>query len=195
VKSWLRIVPLPVGEEDGPGVKMWTVESTGPRTPASAQVTLREIIPDNRAPIVALRVAKKQKKYVDSVKESLVEAAATPDARPWYRAVYAGEVPVGFLMIADDVPPGNPDMPWRYFLWYMLIDKHYQGRGYGRAALDRLVEYLRTRPGAEVLVTSVVPGKRSPLGFYLRYGFEPTGQIFDGEQVLQLRLATIPTDE
>jgi diamine N-acetyltransferase len=174
---------------------MWVVESAEPRTPTSAQVTLCEITPDNRAAIKALKVSRKQEGYVDSVKESLAEAAANPDARPWYRAVYAGEVPVGFLMIADDVPPGNPDMPWRYFLWYMLIDKHHQGRGYGRAALDHLVEYLRTRPGAEMLVTSVVPGKRSPLGFYLRYGFEPTGQIFDGEQVLQLRLATISRDE
>ena len=101
---------------------------------------------------------------------------------------------MGFLMIGDNVPPGNPDLPWRYYLWRMLIDRRYQGRGYGRAALDRLVEYLRTRPGAQMLVASVVPGERSPLGFYLRYGFEPTGQMFDDEQVLQLRLVTIPPD-
>lgn len=145
--------------------------------------------------IKALKVSRKQEDYVDSVKESLAEAAATPSARPWYRAVYAGEVPVGFLMICDDVPPGDPDMPWRYYLWRMLIDRHHQGRGYGRAALDRLVEYLRTRPGAEILVASVVPGKRTPLGFYLRYGFEPTGEMFDGEQVIQLRLATVPKSE
>ena len=175
-------------------MKMGAVASTEPCPSTPAQVTLREITPDNRALIVALRVAKKQKKYVDSVKKSLAEAAATPEARPWYRAVYAGEVPVGFLMIADDVPPGHPDMPWRYYLWYLLIDKHYQGHGYGRATLDRLVEYLRTRPGAEMLVASVVPGKRSPLGFYLRYGFEPTGQISGGEQVIQLRLPAIPAD-
>ena len=47
---------------------------------------------------------------------------------------------------------------------------------------------MRTRPGADTLVTSVVPGEGSPLGFYLRYGFVETGQMFDREHVLVLRL-------
>lgn len=157
-------------------------------------VTLREITKENRSSIKALRVSRKQEDYVDSVKESLAEAAKAPDARPWFRAVYAGGIPVGFLMICDDVPPHHQRVPWRYYLWRMLIDRHHQRRGYGRAALDRLVEYLGTRPGAELLVASVVPGKRTPLGFYLRYGFEPTGQVFEGEQVIQLRLATVSGD-
>jgi diamine N-acetyltransferase len=171
-----------------------TVESTEPRTAMSAYVTLREITPDNRDAIEALRVAGGQENFVSDVSQSLSEAAATPAAKPWYRAVYAGEAPVGFLMLGDDVPPGNPVIPWPYYLWRMLIDGRYQGRGYGRAALDRLVEYLKTRPGAQLLVTSIVPGEGSPLGFYLRYGFEPTGQMFDHEQVLQLRL-TEPAEE
>ncbi|OJF15636.1 hypothetical protein [Couchioplanes caeruleus] len=31
-------------------------------------------------------------------------------------------------------------------------------------------------------------GDGSPLGFYLKYGFRPTGQMFDREQVLDLPL-------
>jgi len=37
-------------------------------------------------------------------------------------------------------------------------------------------------------MTSVVPGPGSPLGFYLRYGFEPTDEWFDHEQLLRLVL-------
>ena len=51
-----------------------------------------------------------------------------------------------------------------------------------------MVDYVRTRPQAEALLTSVVPGPDSPLGFYLRYGFARTGQEFDGEDVLEFRL-------
>jgi diamine N-acetyltransferase len=153
-------------------------------------VTLREVGPDNQAAVEAVRVAKSQEHFVEDVRRSIAEAAATPGARPWYRAVYADEEPVGFVMIGDDVPPGNEDIPWRYYLWRFLIDGRHQGRGYGRAALDRLVEYLRTRPGADTLVTSVVPGEGSPLGFYLRYGFVATGQMYGHEQVLTLRLPT-----
>ena len=151
-------------------------------------VTLEEITPANRALVETLRVSPEQGAFVDGVARSLVEAAATPASRPWCRAVYTGGAPVGFVMLADDVPPDDPVIPWRYYLWRMLIDHRHQGRGHGRAALDEVRRYLRTRPGADVLVTSIVPGPGSPLGFYLRYGFEQTGDWFDHEQVLRLRI-------
>jgi diamine N-acetyltransferase len=153
---------------------------------SSGQVTLRPLTPGNRRAVEALRVLPEQENFVDGVSRSLAEAAAKPHARPWCRAVYAGQVPVGFVMLADGVPPGNEDIPWRYYLWRFLIDARFQGRGYGRAALDQVVAYLRSRPEADLLVTSVVPGNGSPLEFYLRYGFRTTGQMFDREQVLQL---------
>jgi diamine N-acetyltransferase len=160
------------------------------RTPSS--ITLRVIDASNRQAVERVGVAPEQKSFVDGVSESLAEAAAKPQCRPWYRAVFLGEVPVGFVMLADDVPPGNNDIPWRYYLWRMLIDARFQGRGHGRAALDCVVRYLQTRPGAGALVTSIVPGEGSPLGFYLRYGFQPTGEMFDHEEVLRLRLDDLP---
>lgn len=157
----------------------------------SEAVVLREVTDNNRPLVEDLRVAPDQEGFVDSVRQSLVEAAATPHAKPWYRAVYLSETPVGFVMLGDDVPPGNPHIPWRYYLWRMLIDARYQGRGYGRAALDLVVAYVKTRPGADFLVTSVVAGEGSPLGFYQRYGFELNGEMFDHEHVMQLQLKEI----
>jgi diamine N-acetyltransferase len=155
-------------------------------------ITLREITAANRLAVEELRVAPEQEIFVEGVRQSLAEAAATPHANPWCRAVYSGEIPVGFVMLGDDVPVGNRHIPWPYYLWRMLIDSRFQGRGYGRAALNLVVAYLRTRPHADVLVTSVVAGEGSPMGFYLRYGFRSTGQMFDHEHVLQLRLADVP---
>jgi diamine N-acetyltransferase len=51
------------------------------------------------------------------------------------------------------------------------------------------VEYLRTRPGDDVPVTSIVPGEGPPLRFYRRIGFEVTGERFDHEQLLRLQPA------
>ena len=70
----------------------------------------------NRQAVEDLQVLPERENFVDGVSRSLAEAAAKPDARPWYRSIYAGEVPVGFVMLADGVPPGNEDMPWRYYL-------------------------------------------------------------------------------
>ncbi|UCM86627.1 GNAT family N-acetyltransferase [Streptomyces marincola] len=151
-------------------------------------VTLRVITDLNRPAVLDLRVAAGQEGFVDDVASSLREAAEHPELAPWARAVYAGERPVGFVLLADGVAEGNPDVPWPFYLWRMLIDGRFQGRGYGRAALDAVTEHLRSRPDARELVTSVVPGKGSPLGFYVRYGFAETGEVFDHEQVLRLAL-------
>jgi diamine N-acetyltransferase len=149
-------------------------------------VTLREITDDNREAVARLRVAPEQEQFVAGVTRSIAEAAATPEARPWYRAIYAGDEPVGFVMLSWDVTPA-PGILGPWFLWRLLIDEHHQGRGYGREALTRIVEVVRAA-GATELLTSYVPGDGEPWPFYERFGFEPTGEIEDGEIVLRLDL-------
>ena len=100
---------------------------------AADPLTLREITAANRSQVEALTVTPAQENFVAGVTESLIEAAETPDARPWYRAVYAGETPVGFVMLSDNIPPGHPEYLGPYFLWRLLIDTRWQRRGYGRA--------------------------------------------------------------
>ncbi len=51
-----------------------------------------------------------------------------------------------------------------------------------------LVDHVRSLPGATELGTSCVPGPVSPKSFYLGLGFEPTGEVSHGEEVLTLRL-------
>jgi len=153
-----------------------------------AFISLREITSANRSDVERLGVTSDQEHYVAGVAESLLEAAATPAACPWYRAVYRGNAPVGFVMISDGIAEGHPAYLGPYFLWRLLIDARWQGRGFGRDALALVVGHVRTRPNARVLLTSVVPGPNCPIGFYLRCGFSRTGQVFDGEDVLELRL-------
>jgi diamine N-acetyltransferase len=155
---------------------------------ATSVVSLREITDANRAAIEALSVSEEQSKYVASVAESLVDAAETPDAMPWFRAAYAGDEPVGFVMISDGITVDNPEYLGPYFLWRLLVDQRFQGRGYGTAILDLVVAHVRPRPDARVLLTSHVVGPNSPVTFYLRYGFRLTGDVHDGEPVLELDL-------
>jgi diamine N-acetyltransferase len=161
---------------------------SAPYTSGFDSVSLREITPSNRDLVEALRVLPEQKGFVDGVTASLTEAATRPASNPWCRGIYAGPEPVGFVMVAVSVPAGDEVIPWRHYLWRMLIDGHHQGRGYGRAALNLVTDYLRGLPDADELRTSVVPGPGSPIGFYLAYGFQPTGEWFDHEQVLRLPL-------
>ena len=149
-------------------------------------VSLRPLNETNRQAVEALRVSPRQEQFVSGVAESLLEAAAEPDGRALYWAVYADDEPVGFVMISDEVA-GPGYIP--HYLWKLLIDERYQGRGFGTATLDLIVEYFRGRPGVEVLSTSAGQGEGSPIAFYERYGFERTGEIvFDDEVLLRLEL-------
>ena len=157
-------------------------------------MTLRPITDENRAVVTAVSVSERQSGYVAGVAESLLEAVEEPDAKPWYRAVYAGDDPVGFVMLSDGITVMKPHYLGPYFLWRLLIDESFQGRGYGRATIDAVVDYVRTRPGADVLLTSCVAGDGSPQPFYLRYGFTLTGEQKWGEDLLRLDLGASSPD-
>jgi GNAT superfamily N-acetyltransferase len=133
----------------------------------------------------ALRVGRRQKRFVASVSRSLRDAATSPRANPWYRAVYLGEEPVGFVMLAWK--PRRGPYRGRHFLWRLLVDERHQGRGIGRAVLTQLADLVRADGGTELL-TSYLPGEGEPWPFYERFGFRPTGAVDDGEVVLRLPL-------
>jgi diamine N-acetyltransferase len=151
-------------------------------------VSLREITDQNREAVVALRIAASQEGYVSSVADSLEEARDTPEGNPWYRAIYADDQPVGFVMLSWNVTPDPPRIIGPWFLWKLLIDERCQGCGYGREAV-RLVAGIARDQGASDLLTSYVAGERSPEFFYRQIGFVPTGEQDEkGEKVLALRL-------
>jgi GNAT superfamily N-acetyltransferase len=131
-------------------------------------VNLRELTDANRAELLALRVAPGQERFVGSVAGALEDAAAYPLANPWYRGVYAGEEPVGFVMLSWDCVPRPPEIIGPWFLWKLLIDEGHQHHGYGRDVV-RLVADLVRSGGAEELLTSHVPDlEGGPGPFYER---------------------------
>jgi diamine N-acetyltransferase len=145
------------------------------------EVSLREVTADTVREICRLRVEADQEGLVAPVAESIAEAYFAPKA--WFRAVYAGDTPVGFVMLHDDADNQQ------YHLWRLLIDGTQQGKGYGRRAIGLVCDYVRTRPGASELLTSWMPGDHGPERFYRKLGFELTGEVEDGEVVGRLRLA------
>ena len=136
---------------------------------ANGFLHFREVTGENLAAVTSLKVSAEQERYVRGVAESIEEAAQYPDATPWYRALYDGDRPVGFVMISDGITPENmenPEFLGPYYLWRLLIDRHSQGRRYGRAAIRLVVEHLsRAHPDARVLLTSCTPGPLTPVPF------------------------------
>lgn len=151
-------------------------------------LTLRQISSDNLEAVLALRTTPEQERFISTVADSIEEAGEHPEGNPWYRAVYADERPVGFVMLSWDVQPQPPDINGPWFLWKLLIDHRHQGRGHGREVVRQVVELVCDHGGVELL-TSHVPGDAGPAGFYARLGFVPTGDLDpEGEVILRLDL-------
>lgn len=149
-------------------------------------VTLREITGDTVIAVTRLSVAEEQKGFVAPNAVSLAQALFSPEA--WYRAIYADDEPVGFVMLADqslrDPAPAAPSIG----VWRFMVDARFQGRGIGRAAMQQVIEHARSKRIFTSLELSYVPGPGCPEPFYLSLGFRHTGRVDEGEIVLELPL-------
>jgi len=150
------------------------------------KVKLREVTQDTVRVICDLKVSKEQEQFVASNSISIAEAHFSNEA--WFRAVYADETPVGFVMLAE-VPREERARLGTHFLWRFMIDERYQGRGYGRKALESVIQHLKEESNANALHTSCREGKGSPKRFYKKMGFKETGEKLDnGERIMKLKL-------
>ena len=158
------------------------------------KVELRDIVThEDRAAVLRLRRAPGQERYLGSMESHFEDAEDEPGAMPRYWSAHdaaSGDL-VGFVMISDNIPEPIPDdQVGPYYLWRLLIDEAVQGRGYGSGTIDAVVDYLRSRPNAEILYTSCADGPGSPKGFYLRYGFTETGRVIWDEELFALDLGS-----
>jgi GNAT superfamily N-acetyltransferase len=151
-------------------------------------VAFRKIDEQTLKAVLAVTLTAEQEPYVGSVAEALEEAREVPEGKPWYRAVFDGELAVGFVMLSWNVPPSPPEIIGPWYLWKLIVDHRYQGRGYGRAIIEKVVETVRAE-GAKTLLTSYALGPNNPGSFYQRVGFIPTGDVnIDGEIIVALKL-------
>lgn len=147
-------------------------------------ISLREVTKYNVSNICKLRVKPSQEDFVLPNAFSIAQAHFNPAY--WFRAIYLGEyTPIGFVMIR-----WWPD----YYLIRFMIDSHYQGHGYGRAAIGLVIGHIRkTFPMAKEITLSYIPGEGCPEPFYRKLGFEPTGEDYgsgkgQSEPVMRLKL-------
>ena len=150
--------------------------------PAS-KVSLREITAETVIQICKLSdtLSDAQKKMVAPNAVSIAQAHFNKFA--WFRAVYADEEPIGFIMLNDNLEESD------YFLWRFMIAGPYQHKGIGKRAIELLIEYVRTRPNAKQLGVSCGEGEASPEQFYEKLGFKRTGEKEGDEVILSLELS------
>jgi diamine N-acetyltransferase len=144
-------------------------------------MTLREITRDNWLQCVQLRVAPEQEAFVASNSASLAQSKYELEWIP--HALYEDAEMVGFVMYGVNREEG------KYWILRVMVDRRYQGRGYGRAAMRLLLERLRAIPGCDEVAISYEPENEVARRLYASCGFRETGEILEGETVARLTFA------
>lgn len=102
-------------------------------------IELRAITEKNFIDAFNLRLAEGQEEFVSHPIRSLAQAYVYRNqCQPF--GIYAEGKMVGYVMVIYDY-----DVP-EYDIWHMMIDRAEQGHGYGREALERVLEYIITKP-------------------------------------------------
>jgi len=154
------------------------------------RITLRTVTSGNWRETLTLAVRPEQQRFISEYAPiaaiALAKAYIRPGGMLWTPyAIYAQATMVGFLALAYE-----PDTADLYWLFHFFIDQRYQGRGYGRAALQRLIELVRREhPQRQMLHLVVNPENEGAQRLYTAAGFRPTGSERWGEPVYQLAMS------
>lgn len=142
---------------------------------------LRAITEQNYQKILDLSTGAGQEEFVARNVRSLAQAWVFQDrARPY--ALYEGEEPVGFIMF-----DWRPEKKW-VEIWRLMIDHRYQGKGYGRAAVRKALEFLRESGLFDKVQINYVEENQGAKHLYRSMGFQETGAMEGNEVVMEMDL-------
>ena len=158
-------------------------------------ITLRKVDGGNIDQLLSLEVDAHQRAFVASNTRSILDAyvAITAGGVALPFGIYDGDTPVGFLMIGygdADWPDAPAIAHDNYSLWRLMIDRRYQNRGYGRAAMQEALRFIRTFPcgPAQSVWLSYEPENAVARQLYHAFGFEETGEMDGNEVIAALKL-------
>ncbi len=139
---------------------------------------LRHIDAENFWDIIELRVSPEQEKLVTSNAVSIAQAKVQPECVPL--AIYSDGQPVGFVMYCIDRDDNE------YWIYRLMVDVRFQGKGYGRQAMEQVISIIQKDDSRHKLFLGVHPDGGASVALYQSLGFVFTGQVFGQEHIMVL---------
>ena len=151
---------------------------------------LEKITWKNYYKITKLKVKKEQRNFVAENEWSLVHAyvGMTNGMGAFPFGIYLGKKPIGFVMIGyNGWEEGEPEyFKNTYFIWRFMIDKKYQGQGYGKEAFKLALDFVRTFPcgPSDICWLSYEPENEVARTLYASFGFVERPEDYkEGEEM------------
>ena len=146
-------------------------------------VTLRDLTRDNWVECVRLPLDENQQGNLASNVETIAESKFAEHHR--LRAIYLGDRLVGLLAYTHEDDPPDAELFW---IFRLMIDKNYQRRGIGMAAMQLAIAEI-AELGASRIRTMHKPTNLAAASLYKNLGFSEIGFLDDGDVLLEMRLS------
>ncbi|TVX93796.1 GNAT family N-acetyltransferase [Paenibacillus agilis] len=141
-------------------------------------IELKEINRSNFFDVIKLSVAEEQKEFVATNLFSLAQAKAFPECV--CLAIYNDDVLVGFTMYCID------EEDHEYWIYRLMIDTKHQSKGYGKAAMEKVIKKIKEDTQHRVIYISFEPENDWAKQLYEKLGFVEDGRVIEGEVVYKL---------
>jgi len=164
------------------------------RRGAEKMIEFRKITGDNIDEVIALEVKGNQEDFIETTNirsfadAHMLNGEGIP-ATPY--AIYADEVVVGFLMYIYDTLDHESFKNQvfygkkSYFIWHIMIEKSYQGKGYGKLAFEKMLMDIENTPDGEAEYVALFYRTSNVIAktLYTSFGFVDTGIIQDNSML------------
>lgn len=145
-------------------------------------IKLQEVTKENWLDCIRLSLYPEQEGNVAPNVDSIAESKFEPNNQ--LRAIYQQDKVIGFLAFCVENDPPDPDLYW---LFRFMIDKNYQGRGYGTKALHLVIKEIKDL-GAKYIQTMHKPKNQIAGKLYQKAGFSYIGKLEEGDLLMEMKI-------
>lgn len=100
------------------------------------------------------------------------------------KAIYYEDTMIGFTMYGFSYEDNF------YEICRLMIDHKYQGKGYGKVALGKVIKEMKNFKNCNEIFLSFEPENQIGKNLYKSFSFKDTGKVIDGELLYSLNLKT-----
>lgn len=123
---------------------------------------------DNWEEAIKVSVHPEQARFVPSVTESLAYAYL----KPWDEALDPFVISINHVIIGFFFLSYTPDSTDNYWIGGFQIDKAFQGKGYGKQAMEKIIPFIKQEhPRCQVISLTVEPSNDHAKRLYEQAGF------------------------
>lgn len=124
-----------------------------------------------------LEITAEQQSFLEPNAMSIAQSKFEPTLKPY--AICLEEKVVGFLMFNSVQEELDG-----YWVYRIMVDQHYQGKGIGKAAIQLMISEIEKLPNANKIIVGYHPENQNAHHLYASLGFVDYGDRFGKEMAV-----------